>query len=71
MHSECMVILTPAVPVADAPVGGPRGLAEVLRREIQWACPAVTASVAIGGPCVDLDDFWRRHAEARRALGPV
>jgi hypothetical protein len=49
MHSECMVILTPAVPVADAPVGGPRGLAEVLRREIQWACPAVTASVAIGG----------------------
>ena len=68
MHSECMVILTPAGPAPEAPAGGPRALAEVLRREIQWAYPSVTASVAIGGRCVELGDFGRRHAEARRAL---
>jgi DNA-binding PucR family transcriptional regulator len=67
MHSECMVILIPAS--EDGPEAqNARALAEVLRHEIHWAYPTVTASVAIGGPCVGLVDFGRRHAEARRAL---
>ena len=68
MHSECMVVLIPTSSATDGAAGSPRALAEVLRREIQWAYPSVTASVALGGSCVNLDDFGRRHAEARRAL---